>query len=281
MGQSSTTTNHSRDNGRSSGRNFNHGHHNNNQAFLATMLSEPAQSSSMQPQEPSSSTTTSSSTDPVAFLTTTDSTPIVNDDIQADFYDNPLGFAFAAMSTELSNALALISVSTGPKAALNTVLNSGSTHHIFRNRSVFCSYKAAQDLSIKTANCGSLMALGTGTVVIVISLAGRRIELVLPNCLHAPDVPINLFSVGDLQENGFRVHFEPGTLNPYTNTVFPSTHATLPNFCLQAEFINRLSFLSCDFRSTVAMPAVAPDTNRFPPISPTPSAAKVRFGPVF
>lgn len=127
MRQSSTTTNHSQDSGHSGGYNFNQGHHNNNQAFLAAMLLEPAQLSLMQPQEPSLST------DSVTFLITMDSTSIINNNIQADFYDNPFEFAFAAISTELSNALTLISVSTGPKAALNTVLDSGSTHHIFHN----------------------------------------------------------------------------------------------------------------------------------------------------
>ena len=48
--------------------------------------------------------------EPIAFLAALDSTPIINDDVQADLY-NPfgsLGFAAMALSPELSNALALI-----------------------------------------------------------------------------------------------------------------------------------------------------------------------------
>ena len=221
-----------------------------------------------------SSTTTY---EPAAFLTTLDSAPadlatIINDDIQADLYDPLCSFGFTAMalSPDLSNALALIATSPTSKR-LNTVLDSGSTHHIFRDRSAFRTYDTAKELSVTTANCGSLVAMGMGTVTMAIHLAGRTVELTLQNCLHAPDVPVNLFSVGELQENGFRIHFEPGTNSPYTHIIFPTAHATLPNFSLKAEFIHWLSFISCDFGPAVSMSAVAPGNDRFPKISPTPS----------
>ena len=276
-GQSSNNAHTSKDGGRSGNRrndHSNHDYHNDNRTFLATMLSEPDMSTSgNQDHDPSVNTL-----EPTAFLTTLDSTAldlttIVNDDIQTDLYDPLCSFGFSAMalSPELSNALALIATSPNSKAGLNTVLDSGSTHHIFRDRSAFCTYEARKELSVKTANCGSLVAMGMGTVTMIICLAGRKIELMLQNCLHAPDVPINLFSVGDLQENGFRIHFEPGTTSPYTHVIFPSTHATLPNYCLKAEFIHRLSFLSCDFGSAVSMPAIAPANTRFPKTSLTPS----------
>jgi len=143
--------NHSCDNGRPNGRhadNQNRDQYNNNQALLATILSDPAQSSPDSTALDSSPSLTPS-LDPLAFLSSSELTPIVNEDVQADFYD-PLGpMACVALSSELSNALALISISTGPKAKLNTILDSGSTHHIFRDRSVFHSYDA-QDVSVKT-----------------------------------------------------------------------------------------------------------------------------------
>ena len=108
-------------------------------------------------------------------------------------------------------------------------------------------------------------------VVIVICLMGHQVELILSNCLHAPDIPISLFSVGDLQENGFYIHFEPGTTTSYTNIIFPSTQATLPGFHLKAKFIDCLSFLSCDFNGAVAMPVIAPSVGHFSPVSLTPS----------
>ena len=122
-----------------------------------------------------------------------------------------------------------------------------------------------------TANCGSLVALGMGTVTMAIRLGGHTVELTLQNCLHALDVPVNLFSVGEPQENGFRIHFELGTISLYTHIIFPTSHTTLPNYSLKAEFIHRLSFISCDFGPVISMPAVAPGNNCFPKISPTPS----------
>ena len=127
--------NHSRDNGCSNGRrtdNQNCDQYNNNQAFLATILSDPAQSSSDSTALDLSPSLTPS-LDPLAFLSSSELTLIVNEDVQAEFY-NPLGpMACAALSLELSNALALISISTGPKAKLNTILDSSTTHHIFHN----------------------------------------------------------------------------------------------------------------------------------------------------
>jgi len=264
-GQSS---NNSRDGGRPGNCRYDYS---NNQTFLVTVLSKPAQpTSSTQDQSSSSSTST---LEPTAFLAALDSTPVINDDVQTDLYD-PLslfGFMSMALSPELSNALGLIATFTSPKARLNTVLDSGSTHHIFCDRAAFCTYEAAQDLSVTTANCGSLVAMGRSTVTMVIRLAGRKVKLMLQNCLHAPDVPINLFLVGDLQENGFRIHFEPGTTSPYTNIIFPGTHPTLLGYCLKAEFIHCLSFLSCDFGSAISMSAIAPGNDHFPKISPTPS----------
>ena len=58
---------------------------------------------------------------PVAFLASSNSDPVVNEDVQVDFY-NPL--AFTVLLPKLSNALALISVSSEPMARLNTILDS-------------------------------------------------------------------------------------------------------------------------------------------------------------
>ena len=215
--------------------------------------------------------------EPAAFLTTLDPATadlatVVNDNIQTDLYD-PLclfGFTAMALSPELSNALAFIATSPTSKK-LNTVLDSGSTHHIFRDRAAFHTYESAKELSVTTANCGSLVVLGMGIVTMAIHLSGCMVELTLQNCLHAPDVPVNLFSVGELQENGFRIHFEPGTISPYTHIIFPTFHTTLPNYSLKAEFIHRLLFISCDFGPVVSMPAVALGNDCFPKISLTPS----------
>ena len=45
----------------------------------------------------------------------------------------------------------------------NALLDSGCTHHIIRDWSLFCSY-TPRAISVCMANCGSLDALGTGDV---------------------------------------------------------------------------------------------------------------------
>jgi len=218
--------------------------------------------------------------DPMAFLAS-DVDCQVNEDLSDDFFDHFAPQSYATISPDLSNALALISVSPGPTSKLNTVLDSGSTHHIIRDRTFFQTYDTAKALSVKTANCGALKAKAMGTVVLEVTLNNRKLDLVLSDCLHAPDIPINLFSVGSFQEGGFRILFEPGDKHidssPYTDIVFPTHHVSLPNYRLQARFINRLSFLSCAFKrnplAITAMPAIvsSPLPTRFPKTSLTPS----------
>ena len=225
--------------------------------------------------------------DPMVFLAS-GADHQINEDLSNDFYDHFSPQSYATLSPALSEALALISVSPGPVSKLNTVLDSGSTHHIVRDRSFFQTYDTSRALSVKTANCGALQAKAMGDVALEICLNGRKFDLLLLDCLHAPDVPINLFSVGVFQEGGFRVLFEPGdgaaNSSPYTDIIFPGNHSVLPDHRLRARFINRLSFLSCTFRKDIlkvtAMPAVVPSplATRFPKAVLTPSLWHRRLG---
>jgi hypothetical protein len=60
---------------------------------------------------------------------------------------------------------------------------------------------------VKTANCGILNTLGMGTVKVKLGFGDRTVIWTLTNCLHALDVPINLISVGVLQEHHMSVVF--------------------------------------------------------------------------
>ena len=86
---------------------------------------------------------------------------------------------------------------------------------------------------MKMANCGTLQAKAMGNIALEICLNGQKFDLLLLDCLHAPDVPINLFSVGVFQEGGFRVLFEPGDSaaksSPYMDIIFPGNHSVLPD----------------------------------------------------
>ena len=65
-------------------------------------------------------------------------------------------FTFPAVDFSTSALISLVSI-------FNALLNSGCTHHIIRDRNLFSNY-VAKEISIRTANCGSLAALGTGDV---------------------------------------------------------------------------------------------------------------------
>lgn len=125
---------------------------------------------------------------------------------------------------------------------------------------MFSSYDTAGATSVTTANCGALHALASGDVSIRIHFKDRYVTVLLRNCLHTPDVPINLLSVGVLQHEQVAVRFEPGTLqeSPYTDIVFPIDHPVLPGFALRATLFWQLSFLACDFVPvlSLALPAV-------------------------
>ena len=163
-----------------------------------------------------------------------------------------------AMSPDLDFALSSLSFQSSP--CVNTLLDSGCSHHLIRDRSLFTSYNVSGATSVTTANCSSLSALASGDVTLRIPFRGALVSVVLRDCLHAPDVPIHLLSVGVLQHNRIAICFEPGSSAlavPFTALVFPMDHPTLPGCVLRATLLRRLSFLACDFVPAIpSLPAV-------------------------
>ena len=167
-------------------------------------------------------------------------------------------------------------------------LDSGSTHHIIQDKSLFSNYDTSGATSVTTANCGSLEAKGSGDISFRVRFGDRLVTITLRDCLHAPDVPINLLSVGNLQHRHIAVRFEPGLPGgvPFTDLVFPHDHPTLPGFSLRASVYRQLSFLNCDFvRPTLAFPALSsssslspPEASVFPRITLTPALWHRRLG---
>jgi hypothetical protein len=130
--------------------------------------------------------------------------------------DNPLSIEFTALSLTTTNDIhfftyAMSGITEIPEIQVfalsslsqsyNSVLDSACTNHIFRDRTVFHTYNADGAVPVKTANCGLLTTLAIGDVKIKLTIGDKVITWTLRNCLHAPDVPINLISVGALQEH--------------------------------------------------------------------------------
>ena len=123
------------------------------------------------------------------------------------------------------------------------ILDSGCTNHIIRDQALFWTYKEDQAVPVKTANCGILNMLARGDVKFSVPFGDRRIILILRDCLHAPDAPLNLLSVGAMQEKRMRIHFN----EDHTVIHFPSNHPVLSGHTINAVIFRRLSFLQCEF----------------------------------
>ncbi len=134
------------------------------------------------------------------------------------------------------------------------LLDSGTTHHIVRDHEVFHTYDESKALPVKMANCGVLNTFAMGDAHISVDVGGWTATIILRQCLHAPDAPINLISVGALTENGMYVGFGKHKTTCY----FPQTHKGLKNSSFQADVIGRLSFLNCKF-------IPPPDPENIPP----------------
>jgi len=143
---------------------------------------------------------------------------------------------------ELSELLNKESFLATMSTQFSTILNSGCTNHIIRDRHFFWTYHADESISIRTANCGSLAALGRGDVHVQFMVGDRKITWRLRNCLHAPEVPINLISVGALQESGMTISFAQDS----TILSFPLM-SKLEGVRFPALVSQRLSFLDLQF----------------------------------
>ena len=155
--------------------------------------------------------------------------------IHCDLRQSP-HFALASIDFNSAALVSLVNI-------YNALLDSGCTHHIIRDRTLFQSY-SAQTISVGTANCSSLEALGNGDVEFRHPYGERHVTFTLRSCLYVPSAPINLLSVGALTERGMSCLFSPGGV---TKIFYPEDHPQIPGFSLSANVVNRLSFLKLSF----------------------------------
>ncbi|CAN1243593.1 hypothetical protein LINPERPRIM_LOCUS5737 [Linum perenne] len=80
-------------------------------------------------------------------------------------------------------------------------LDSACFNHMTGDKSVFSEYKSVDNVSIEVASGQKLLAAGVGTA--------HACDLILPNTLHVPKLVLNLVSVGQLTDNGYKVSFDP------------------------------------------------------------------------
>lgn len=141
------------------------------------------------------------------------------------------------------------------QASFNVLLDSGCTSHVVRDQALFRDY-AEKAISVDTATCGSLVALGSGDVEFRYPFGDRFVIFTLRGCLYAPTAPMNLLSVGTLVERGMSCLFSPGGI---MKVFYPDHHPKFPGLAFSATVINRLSYLLLDF-----IPPAASSASAFP-----------------
>ena len=192
---------------------------------------------------------------PVTTLPVSDSVSQQNDNISRDWYPmRDSGISFVPSTSPPVDHVAFFSLGQ----RFNACLDSGCTDHIVRSRDLFHTYDTSGAVEVGTANCGSLSAKATGDVRIRFPYQNRTAFFTLRGCLHAPDAPINLLSVGALTEAGLTISFTPNTP---TLISYPLSDPDLPGFSISATVVRRLSLLCLDF---VPPPAVSPIPQAYP-----------------
>jgi hypothetical protein len=155
--------------------------------------------------------------------------------------------------------------------SFNSALDSACTNHIFRDRNIFHTYRTDEAVPVKTANCGILNTLGMGTVKVRLRIGDKTVIWILTNCLHAPDVPINLISVGALQEHHMSVVFSYNK----TTISFPENHEHLSGLSIDAHVTRRLSLMDLEFIHPSPLPVAL---HLFPQTQISPEIWHRRFG---
>jgi len=170
-------------------------------------------------------------------------TAAVNNDIYLDWYD--IGATSTYTLSSLSELLPFESpVSCASIASsFNTILDSSCTNHIICDHALFWTYREDQAVPVKMANCGILKTLARGDVKFRVPFSDQQIILTLSDCLHAPNAPLNLLSVGTMQEKQIQIHFNEEHMIIH----FPSDHPVLSRHTITAVIFHHLSFMQCDF----------------------------------
>ncbi|KAG6887364.1 hypothetical protein C0992_012644 [Termitomyces sp. T32_za158] len=146
----------------------------------------------------------------------------------------------------------------------NSILNSGCTTHLIKDKACFWTYDTSLAVLVGTANCGTLTTLVHGEICFRIHVDGKTVTIKLQDCLHVPDIPINLLSVGTMVEKDMKLLFE----REATTIFFPPSVKELLGTSLRDQTYNKLFFLHCDFiiphPNATAFPAIDSSILNFP-----------------
>ena len=202
---------------------------------------------------------------------------VPNPDVHCDAYylcdckESPMAF----VSTDIKDFESVAFISLGKR--YNSAFDSGCTDHIICHRKLFQCFNASKAVSIGTVNSGSLAALGGGDVSFRVPCTDhlgkpQNVIFTLRGCLY---VPINLISIGALNENGLMVTFNLGAS---TELSLPIDDPDLPGFTFHAMVFRQLSLLNCNFVEPSDDQLAVFSAVTFSAVTPSPSLWHCRFG---
>ncbi|KAF7376711.1 Transcription factor [Mycena sanguinolenta] len=91
------------------------------------------------------------------------------------------------------------------------LLDSGANQHYCPSRERFVEYETVDAVPIKSADNRTFFARGRGKVPMTVVHGGQRIEMMLLDVLHAPEMPLTLMSVSRMTKSGHDIHFANGS----------------------------------------------------------------------
>ena len=80
------------------------------------------------------------------------------------------------------------------------IVDSGATSHVTPRKDFFSSYTSVNSEVLKMGNAGEVKVFGVDTVCLKTNIGST---FVLQNVKHAPYIPTNLISVGQLDDDGY------------------------------------------------------------------------------
>jgi hypothetical protein len=80
------------------------------------------------------------------------------------------------------------------------VIDSGANRHYCPSRECFTEYRTIEPIPIRSADNRTFYVTGEGKVLISILHQGHRIEMILVDVLHAPEMPLILISVSRMHQ---------------------------------------------------------------------------------
>jgi len=123
----------------------------------------------------------------------------------------------------------------------SSLLDSGTSCTLVRDRTHFHSYAADGSVHVKTTNHGRLPTLGSGDCIALLPVGSDKFSVRFSGCLHAPSAMLNLLSVGWMVAKGWKCNFRGAP--PRCDLVYRAqplgSHLLQNNLCiLDVEFLS-------------------------------------------